>query len=155
MVFPRNLKRLPRACYMGQRQYFLTFLTKSRRPYFREASMVRCCRTQILRAGNKTGFADIASVYMPDHLHMVIEGTRAESDMWVFVKLAKQLSAYEAKVEFGIRVWEKGLHDRIIREAEDLGRYIEYIRENPVKAGLARTPEEYPFLFGRRCGRDL
>jgi putative transposase len=35
----------------------------------------------------------------------------------------------------------------MIRSENEFKNIWEYIRQNPVKAGLSETPEEYPFLW--------
>lgn len=44
-------------------------------------------------------------------------------------------------------MWQEGYHDRIVRRSEDLSRYIEYIRDNPLKAGLSAERSREPFLW--------
>jgi REP-associated tyrosine transposase len=83
---------------------------------------------------------------MPDHLHAVVQGLEPTSDLFGFVKLAKQLSGYHAKRRYGIMAWRAGYYERVIRDGEDVCRYIEYIRNNPVRARLVTRPEEYPHL---------
>jgi putative transposase len=41
--------------------------------------------------------------------------------------------------------WQKESYDHWVRDMEELERIIRYIEENPVKAGLAEAPEEWPF----------
>ncbi len=147
----KTCARVPPEDYVGKRQYSLTFVTTSRRPHFADAAVVDCCASQILRAGRETGFAILISCYMPDHLHLVVDGTTDNSDLQEFVKLAKQLSGYHVKQQHGIRLWERGFFDRFIRRSEDLCRRIEYVRQNPVRAGLVMKPEDYPFLFERQA----
>lgn len=43
--------------------------------------------------------------------------------------------------------WQKSFYDHVIKDDEDFRNHVEYIRYNPVKAGLRQKPEEYPFLF--------
>jgi putative transposase len=138
---------MPPDDYIGKRRYFLTFVTKSRHRRFVDATVVDCCGSQILRSAKQTGFAILTSCYMPDHLHLVVEGTGEESDLLQFAKLAKQLSGFHVKQQYGFQLWEPGFFDRFIREAEDLSSRIEYVRQNPVRAGLVVKPEDYPFLF--------
>jgi REP element-mobilizing transposase RayT len=45
--------------------------------------------------------------------------------------------------------WQDESHDHCVRDAEELERIIDYIENNPVKAGLARTSEEWPFSSAR------
>lgn len=43
--------------------------------------------------------------------------------------------------------WQQSFYDHVIKDDRDLINHVEYIRHNPVKAGLVEKPEEYPFLF--------
>ena|SRR5262245_57427827 len=146
----KHCSRLAAEDYIGKRRYSLTFVTKSRCPRFVDAAVVDACASQILRVATETGFAILISCYMPDHLHLIVEGTTEHSDLRRFVKLAKQLSGFYVKQQHCFRLWEPGFFDRFVREAEDLSSRIEYVRQNPVRAGLVVKPEDYPFLFERQ-----
>lgn len=98
------------------------------------------------RAAAQTRFEIVVACYMPDHLHLVVAGRTSGANFLLFVKKAKQFSGYYAKRRFGIVLWARGYHDRIIREDEDLARYVRYVRDNPVKAGLVKRAQDYPFL---------
>ncbi len=154
---PRSVRRLPGCSYVGARLYFLTSLTNARARFFVDAPVVECCRTQILRAAVKSRFEISAACYMPDHLHLLVQGTTAEADRRAFVKLAKQLSSYYFKKQSGIPLWGRGYFDRILREDEDPRRYLRYIRENPVKARLIDDPRRLPVPVPRLAPswRDL
>jgi putative transposase len=53
----------------------------------------------------------------------------------------------EALVRTG-RVWQDESFDRILRGEEGLRRKVMYILQNPVRSGLATTPERYRCLWG-------
>ena len=44
--------------------------------------------------------------------------------------------------------WQKGFFDHILRGEESYSTKWEYVRENPVRAGLVTCPEDWPY-FGR------
>jgi hypothetical protein len=44
-------------------------------------------------------------------------------------------------------VWQDERYDRIMRNHEEFINNWEYIRQNPVKAGLVNIAEEYPFFW--------
>ena len=44
-------------------------------------------------------------------------------------------------------VWQVERYDRIVRNHQEFINFWEYIRQNPVKAGLTELPEDYPFLW--------
>jgi len=84
---------------------------------------------------------------MPDHLHLLMEGLEGRSDLRRCVNRVKQRTSYAA-VRLGLgRLWQDGYHDRIVRQDENLQHYIDYIVENPVRVGLVRYAEDYPFTF--------
>jgi REP element-mobilizing transposase RayT len=45
------------------------------------------------------------------------------------------------------KVWQQESYDHIIRSDQELEEKIQYVWENPVKAGLTQTPETYEFLL--------
>jgi len=125
----------------------VTVLTKQRVRHFENASIVECCAAQILRACAKEKFEVCVSCYMPDHWHALARGITTDCDFLRFIKLAKQLSAYHVKREFRIELWAGGFYDRIVREDEDVMRYVRYIWNNPAVAGLVSDPSGYPHLY--------
>jgi REP element-mobilizing transposase RayT len=133
--------------YIGVRHYLVTICTHNRNPGFDRVELVVVCRDQILRAAASARFAIVAYVFMPDHLHLIAEGTRADSDMRRFVKIAKQMSSFYLRGCGYSPLWQEGYHDRIVRRTEDLSRYIQYIRDNPLKAGLPAERSREPFLW--------
>jgi len=44
-------------------------------------------------------------------------------------------------------VWEEESFDHVLRSDESLKEKSEYIRQNPVRAGLVATPEDYRWLW--------
>jgi hypothetical protein len=57
------------------------------------------------------------------------------------------LIALRARKELGYagEIWEPSYHDRRARDVEEYFNFREYIRQNPVKRGLAKVPEEFPY----------
>ena len=41
--------------------------------------------------------------------------------------------------------WQQGFHDRIIRNPAEYAETIRYVVNNPVRAGLVESLEDYPF----------
>ena len=42
-------------------------------------------------------------------------------------------------------VFQKDCWDRQMRDAEHYERRLEYVRQNPVRAGLVARPEDWPY----------
>jgi REP element-mobilizing transposase RayT len=83
---------------------------------------------------------------MPDHLHALVEGQADCSDFQRFVRLFKQVSGYGHQQAFCERLWSPGYFDHVLRNDEATLLIARYVLENPVRAGLVKTIEEYPFL---------
>jgi putative transposase len=41
--------------------------------------------------------------------------------------------------------WQEGAFDHLLRTSESYAEKWEYVRQNPVAAGLVAAPEEWPF----------
>jgi putative transposase len=140
--YPRHLATFD---YRGFHRYFLTLCTFERNPYFIDAKNVAIAYEQILRAAGDQHFALVAYCFMPDHLHLLIEGTREDAYMKEFVARAKQFSGFYFKKQTKNRLWQRYGFEHVLRDDEDAPSVVRYLLENPVRAGLVTTPTEYPF----------
>jgi hypothetical protein len=41
--------------------------------------------------------------------------------------------------------WQEGFFDHVLRSAESYAQKWEYVRMNPVRAGLCASPEQWPY----------
>ena len=84
---------------------------------------------------------------MPDHLHLLLVATTEGSDLVAFMRLFKQLSGYSFQDSTGDNwaLWQKSYYDHVLRQEEDIRSVAEYIRGNPVRAGLVENAHDYPF----------
>ena len=80
--------------YLGPHRYFLTVCTFERRSRFTIAAPVHLVRTQIWRASSDEHMAVIADCYMPDHVHLLVQGQAEHSDCRRFISRAKQFSGF-------------------------------------------------------------
>ena len=83
---------------------------------------------------------------MPDHLHLVIHpvGIYNFSYIMKMIKGSFTRKINKANGKTG-KIWQKGFYDEYIRDELHLLRVLEYMHNNPVKAGLVTTAEEYSF----------
>ena len=82
---------------------------------------------------------------MPDHVHLVL-GPSESCDIVTFVGQFKNL-AQRALWELGVRgkVWQRSFFDHFLRADEQVGTVVDYVLDNPVRAGLVASRYEYPF----------
>jgi len=83
---------------------------------------------------------------MPDHVHLLIEGEKAEADMRRFTRLLKQKAGYWFKGIYHDKLWQSGYYERVLRDDEATLVVTRYILENPVRKGLVEHFTDYPYL---------
>jgi hypothetical protein len=91
---------------------------------------------------------------MPDHLHALVVGRNDAADLIRFVQHFKQVTAFDFKRKSGLRLWQQSFYDRALRVEEDLADVAAYILANPVRAGLAAQPDDYPLSGGEYLEAD-
>jgi len=87
---------------------------------------------------------------MPDHVHLLVEGTTLKADLRLFVAEAKRLAAHAARPCIRGRLWQPGYNDRILRDRDDAYEINRYILGNPIRAGLPEVQRKYPFVGGSK-----
>jgi REP-associated tyrosine transposase len=138
--------RLKDFSYIGKYHYSLRFSTSKRRRVFERPILANAAVEQIQRTCAIESFLVIAYCVMPDHLHVIVRGTSATSDLRRCVKLMKQRIEYVARSQFQIRhLWQQGYYERVLRSRYAVETAVRYVLENPVHAGLARRAGDYPF----------
>jgi len=143
---PRRPGRLKTFNYTGRWRYFLTACTDSRRPIFCDAAVVENVLGHFLRLAARDGFEILAHCFMPDHVHLLVQGTRLDSNLLRFMNSAKQHSGYEYAKATGGRLWDQGYYDRVLRDSEATDAIAQYILTNPARAGLVKSIAGYPFV---------
>jgi putative transposase len=87
-------------------------------------------------------------VIMPDHVHLLIE---VDGDMTIekSMQLIKGRFSHRLSHEFSYKgdVWQRGFTEVQVLNKQNFEAHRAYIAENPIKAGLAASTEEYPFCF--------
>jgi putative transposase len=143
-------RRLANRSYVGRCGYFLTLCTFANRACFTDPGVVSDVWLQFVNAADRNHFEVLAYCFMPDHLHLLVEGISDAADLRLFVASAKRQAAHAAKSWVRGRLWQPGYYDRVLRDRDDIHAIIKYIVENPVRAGICRRPSDYPFMGGSR-----
>ena len=86
---------------------------------------------------------------MPDHLHLLLTPT-AELSLERAMQLIKGGFSYRFGKQKGELIWQESFTNHRIRDEQDFEHHAEYIRMNPVRAGLAERPELYPHSSAAR-----
>ncbi len=141
----RRPPRLPTFDYRGVYIYFVTCCTDDRRRIFLNDEAVAPTRAEVLRTSAERGFTVTAEVWMPDHVHLLMHGTRVDSDFRATMKLARQRTAIRFRGDG--RLWQDGYYEHVLLDDEAEVDFVEYMVLNPVAARLVSDPREYSFCY--------
>ncbi|MEQ9232667.1 REP-associated tyrosine transposase [Coleofasciculus sp. E2-BRE-01] len=146
MKFKKPIHKLE----IAKGRYFITFVTWERlelTPNARQVVLEACQFFHNQRYQIFTG------VIMPDHVHLLIQPfLKTETAFWSIGSILHSIKSYSAKqipkvMKHIGKVWQDGRYDKLMRDEKEFEQLWEYIRQNPVKAGLSKTPEDYPFFW--------
>jgi putative transposase len=84
-------------------------------------------------------------VIMPDHIHLFVRGG-PDFVLGEWIKGLKRAISTPTKTNGRPVVWQPGFFDHILRNDESYSQKWQYVYENPVRAGLVQSAEEWPYL---------
>jgi putative transposase len=124
------------------RTFFTTAVTANRRLIFqteRNAELL----LRILHENRKKGRFQLHTyVIMPDHIHLLL--TPADN-----VSIEKAMQFIKGNFSFQLKsafdVWERSFKEHRIKDDQDYESHKTYIEQNPVRAHLSSTPEQFPY----------
>src|SRR6266576_488912 len=127
--------------YVNQPLYFVTFATRDRK----SIPSLDSARDALQQYGHYaiTNF-NVAlgrHVIMPDHVHLFVRGGQNFTlSLWIGgLKRAISVALRSS------RLWQPGFFDHILRTTESYAEKWNYVRENPVRAGLVKNANDWPY----------
>lgn len=121
--------------------YFVTFNTYKRRKLLANAR-VHSSLIEFTKVGEQRGTALGRYVIMPDHVYLFVRG----GIDFVLVQWMRMLKRRLSEaISAPLPHWQKGFFDHVIRHSESYAEKWEYVRQNPVRAGLVNDPKEWPW----------
>lgn len=131
--------------YRGCHWYFITICTDRKRGLFTDGSLVRWLTAKLREKSESFKFKIWAYCFMPDHLHLLVEGSCPGADMRKFVSSFKQLTGYQFWKSRKAALWQPSYYDHVLRNEEDALEVARYILNNPVRKGLVKDFLDYEF----------
>jgi putative transposase len=136
---------IPHRGRTSQSTYFVTANVLEKRSLFQVEKIARLFIEIMFAHRSKKKFLLHEFVVMPDHFHLILTPTG------ITLERAMQLvkGGFSFQLNRALKSkrdpWQPSFFDRRIRNSLEYQKYKDYIWQNPVKRGLARTPEEYPY----------
>ena len=114
--------------------------------YLGNEAVARTLVTSIRRGAADLGHYDLHSfVVMANHVHLLVTPRISPSRLLRSLKGFTARQANRLLSRTGQPFWQAESYDHWVRDERERQRIIAYIENNPVKAGLVRRAEDYPW----------
>ncbi len=121
---------------------FLTVCSKDRHPIFATPIFHRAFQTAWRNAGN---WLVGRYVIMPDHIHLFCApGVLPVEPLRNWVRYWKSAVCKNVGAPTGV-LWQRDFWDTQLRRHENYSAKWEYVRNNPVRAGLVAGVDDWPY----------
>ena len=121
--------------------YFVTFNTHKRQKLLANAD-VHNAFNRFAHEGDARGVGLGRYVIMPDHVHLFVRGS-LDFSLRQWVRMLKRVLS--SAIQVALPHWQQGFFDHLIRYSESYAQKWEYLRQNPVQAGLVRYADDWPW----------
>ncbi|MEN8255019.1 MAG: transposase [Verrucomicrobiota bacterium] len=125
--------------------YFITFCTFDRKPVLANDRF----HAHFVEHMKRKSYEDIACgefVIMPDHIHLFLRIDPHHYQLGKTVGFIKQALSKPLR-DMGIAQphWQPGFFDHVLRSADSYSEKWDYVRNNPVRAGLVECPGDWKY----------
>ncbi len=126
--------------------YFVTFNTSAGQLILDRTEVHAAFREFCQRAYNDYEVAVGRYVLMPDHAHLFVafQPDGLTLSKWV-QSLRSNLGKTLLRIGFQKPHWQEGFFDHLLRSSESYSEKWEYVRMNPVRAGLCDSADDWPW----------
>ncbi|MHB8413147.1 MAG: transposase [Candidatus Acidiferrales bacterium] len=119
--------------------------------WLRDPSIAQLVLSAIEQGESRLGlYALEAYVVMPNHVHVLLNPNGPVAEITRHLKGQTARSANRILSRSGERFWQDESFDHWVRDEVERRRLRCYIEKNPVAAGLAKRPENWPWSSASR-----
>jgi REP element-mobilizing transposase RayT len=124
--------------------FFVTSCTYERRKLLTSDAVHAAFVAFASQANSRQNIAVGRYVIMPDHVHLFVRGSD-DFQLGPWVGMLKQALAKQIAPAGTLPIWQRGFFDHLLRTDESYAQKWNYVRENPVRAGLVMNAEDWPY----------
>ena len=136
-----------RRLYVPNALYFITAVTRWRRPIFANKPDLELLRETMRKVKEIHPFQMQAYAFLPDHFHLLIFVPSISDISKVLHSMQRNFTLNYKEthsITHKIKLWQRGFWNHVIRDERDFANHFHYIHYNPVKHGCVLKPEDYP-----------
>jgi len=140
--------RLPRLQQIFQSYdpplFFITICTLHRHKIDRLGTVHEAFRKYAVKGAGEFNVGVGRYVIMPDHMHCFVQG-HDQFDLAKWINGLKRAISVSLGATTERPLWQPGFFDHILRSDESYAQKWEYVRQNPVRAGLVDSAAEWRY----------
>ena len=137
--------RLPNLDYADNLDIHMVVCARSEKPFGNDALASEVCKS-IEVTSAKLRYRLYGYCLMPDHLHVLLSPSNSRRPLRDWLQTFKSYTAHWAKKNLGMSgLWQRSCHDHVCRTGETAEEVLNYILNNPLRAGLADRAQAGPW----------
>ena len=137
----KGMHQVPQNRLLGEQCFFITVTLKNRRVLFLDDENANKVIESLMFFREQGELKLYGYVVMPDHVHFVVK-LEAEGSL---PRIIRRFKTHIANAIGQGPIWLRGYWSELIGDIKYLEQKLEYIHQNPVKAGLVQNATEYRF----------
>src|SRR5438552_17296682 len=152
----KHLRRLERV-WLDSPIYFITTCIFERRPILGSRGIAAIFMQEWRTAHRRHGWAIGRYAIMPDHVHFFCRAELSAKPLRIFMQKWKQWTSKRIAREIAVAgiddpglkesrtLWQEEFFDHVLRSNESYSQKWEYVKVNPIRAGLVKKSDDWPF----------
>ena len=146
----KHLQRLDRV-WIEFPIYSITVCTSRRRPIFAGNAVAAILVDELGGTRERHGWVIGSYVVMPDHMHFFCASEYDAKTLSDFMREWKSWTGRRVNallprpMTAATTLWQREFFDHILRSNESYAQKWDYVRDNPVRAGLVSSAEDWPY----------
>lgn len=146
MSMPKHLRRLERV-WIDSPIYFITTCTHERRAILTSNEVAKILSQEWHDAHDRHGWTIGRYVIMPDHVHFFCSAELDAKTLPSFMQAWKQWTSKRIRRELNLSgtIWQAEFFDHVLRSSDSYGQKWDYVKENPLRAGLVASADKWPW----------
>ena len=147
----KHLRRLERI-WVDAPIYFATSCTKNRRKILARDDVAKVLIDEWRAAHDRHGWVIGRYVIMPDHVHFFCRPELQAKTLSEFVGNWKSYTSRRIRAlglprstPAATTLWQREFFDHVLRSSESYSEKWNYVRDNPVRASLVSTADEWKY----------
>jgi REP-associated tyrosine transposase len=140
----KHLRRLQRV-WIDLPIYFITTCAFKRRAILASKEVAAILIDEWQSAYDRHGWAVGRYVIMPEHVHFFCSPELDAKTLPVFMQAWKQWTSKRItrEIRLSAKVWQEEFFDHVLRSSESYSQKWDYVKENPVRAGLVDSSDKW------------